>query len=411
MARLVSPFKAYSTSASALQTVQATVLDNGITVISEDNGSALTTVSVVVAAGSRYETAATAGAASLVETMAYQSTVNRSGLWITRETEAAGAQLSSSFDRENISYTAKFLRGEYNLVMDNLSDAVTGQLFMSHEVDRCVPFAQKKNAAASSKNAVVNTLVENAFRAGLERPAAPFPENVSRLTSETLQGYTKALFTGDRIAVVGHGISHADLVAKVKRNFAGVAKTGAARAPAAYSAGSSRIRSGAADATIAIGYQGVSISDKNALAVRVLSNIVGPTSRFPSAPSSTGHAFSLNFSDTGLFGFFVNGKCVDGITRNVKNAQALLAGGFSPAALEAAKAAVQTTLTEQCPAQRIQGYAAQALGKAAIVSPEAQLEALAGLTAADVSAAAAAVLKSKPTVVALGNLDICPYEF
>ncbi len=106
---------------------------------------------------------------------------------------------------------------------------------------------------------------------------------------------------------------------------------------------------------------------------------MGPCTRYQ-------YAFSTNFTDTGLFGVIVNGKCADGINSAVKNSRSLLAGNYSPAALDAAKAIVRTTLTEQCPTQRIQAYAAQALGKASIVSPEAQLARLAGLTAADIKA-------------------------
>lgn len=415
--------KAYSTLRDALTTapllrsvpatmgtVQTTTLKNGITVISEDGGVPLSTVLVVVAAGSRNETVSSAGSASLIHAMAYQSTKNRSGLWITRETEAAGADLSASFDREVISYNCTFLRNETSIVLDNLADAVTGQLFLNHELQDGISRATA-SANVCTKNVVMDALMEGAFRTGLGRPSSPFPENLANLTTESLTEYMQSNFTGNRIVVVGNGVSHDELVHKVTKAFP-VSPTGAALAPAKYYGdASTRIRTGDNHATFAVGYQGFAISSKHALAGRVLSNILGCCTRLPFGQSriSNGHAFNLNFSDSGLFGYVLNVKSAEDVATNMKRVNDILSGNFTSATVNAAKAVARSAIAEQTWSQRVQSYAAQAIGKAAISSPEQQVSLLDALTDADIQAAAKAIKSSKPTLVAYGNVDLCPY--
>lgn len=59
-------------SASLCRHMQITKLSNGVVVASNDNGSPASSVSVVVAAGSRYETAGNQGAAQLLAHSAFQ---------------------------------------------------------------------------------------------------------------------------------------------------------------------------------------------------------------------------------------------------------------------------------------------------------------------------------------------------
>lgn len=82
----------------------------GVRVAGFDNGQPTTSISVVVKAGSRHETAP--GVAHALSRFAFKSTQSGSALKTVRETELYGGVLSSSHDREHIVLNAEFLRGD-----------------------------------------------------------------------------------------------------------------------------------------------------------------------------------------------------------------------------------------------------------------------------------------------------------
>ena len=112
----------------------ATVVDSaGVKVAAADNGEPTTAVTVLVKAGSRYETkpgvahalknfafkvglrgrvCAVGGTLLTTERVLLQSTDKRSTLGTIREAELYGGILSSSLSREHLAVTAEFLRGD-----------------------------------------------------------------------------------------------------------------------------------------------------------------------------------------------------------------------------------------------------------------------------------------------------------
>lgn len=401
---------------------QVTVLDNGITVVSEDGHGPVAAVSVMVVAGSRHEGPATAGAAHFIRALAYQSTQNRSGLWITRELEAAGASLCAVSDREFITYNCSFLRNDAAVVLENLSDAVTGQSFHPWELEQIAPRVQEEVQHACSKTSVFDALHEAAFRTGLGRPTVSATAHT--LEPHTLKAYTQALFTGPRTAVIGYGVDHETLVARVRKNFAGVAGTAAAVTAGKYHGGGAvRIRADTPSVTMAMGFQGVALGDKDALALHVLGTVLGTGARVPNGHSQSKlakalpacchtHSFNFNYSDAGLFGCIVKGpapEVAESVRKAVRVTREVLAGSFTADDVAVAKAIVRTTIAEQTAWQRSHAYGAQALSKAAVASPEDLLTRLDALTDTAVKTVAQRVAGSKPTFAAHGNVDYCPY--
>ncbi|KAJ2980217.1 hypothetical protein NUW54_g11036 [Trametes sanguinea] len=89
----------------------ATVVDAaGVKVAAADNGEATSAVTVIVKAGSRFETKP--GVAHALKNYAFKSTDKRSTLGTVREAELYGGVLSSSLSREHLAVTAEFLRGD-----------------------------------------------------------------------------------------------------------------------------------------------------------------------------------------------------------------------------------------------------------------------------------------------------------
>ncbi len=85
------------------------------------------TVSVFVGAGSSSETQQTAGAAKVLEYLAFNATTNRSTFRVTRELEKYGTVFSAVAGREHISYTVESTKIETAEVTEILMDAVLNQ--------------------------------------------------------------------------------------------------------------------------------------------------------------------------------------------------------------------------------------------------------------------------------------------
>lgn len=88
-------------------------------------------VGLYVDCGSKYETAASAGASHLLERAAFKATANRSAFRVQREAEAIGANLLASASREQMAYTADTLKSHLPEAVELLADAVLNPKFES----------------------------------------------------------------------------------------------------------------------------------------------------------------------------------------------------------------------------------------------------------------------------------------
>ncbi len=55
-----------------------------------------------------------------------QSTQKRTNVYIAKEAEANGIKLSSCFNRETVGFHATFLKSHFNVAVNSISEAVTG---------------------------------------------------------------------------------------------------------------------------------------------------------------------------------------------------------------------------------------------------------------------------------------------
>ena len=118
-------------------TVGKTVLDNGVTVLSEHVPHLRSaTVGVWVAVGSRAETAPDNGIGHFIEHMLFKGTSRRKALDISREIESVGGTMNACTDREFIFFFAKVLAKDFPLVADLLSDIYLHSTFEGREIER-----------------------------------------------------------------------------------------------------------------------------------------------------------------------------------------------------------------------------------------------------------------------------------
>ncbi|OGP33848.1 MAG: hypothetical protein A2X88_01880 [Deltaproteobacteria bacterium GWC2_65_14] len=117
--------------------VARTVLDNGVTILSEQVPHLVsTTVGIWVPAGSRGESPAENGIGHFIEHMLFKGTVRRKALDISREIESVGGNMNACTDREYVYFFAKVLSRDFSLAVDILSDIYLNSCFDSLELER-----------------------------------------------------------------------------------------------------------------------------------------------------------------------------------------------------------------------------------------------------------------------------------
>ncbi|PWB65845.1 MAG: peptidase M16 [Deltaproteobacteria bacterium] len=118
-------------------TVGKTVLDNGVTVISEQVPHLYSaTVGIWVSVGSRAESPPDSGIGHFIEHMLFKGTGRRKAIDISREIESVGGTMNAYTDREYIFFFAKALAKDFPLAADLLCDIFLDSRFDAEEMER-----------------------------------------------------------------------------------------------------------------------------------------------------------------------------------------------------------------------------------------------------------------------------------
>jgi predicted Zn-dependent peptidase len=118
-------------------TVSRTVLDNGVTVLSERVPHLLSvTAGIWVPAGSRSESPQENGITHFIEHMLFKGTARRSAIDIARAIESVGGTMNACTDREYTFFFVKALAKDFALAVDLLSDICLGSVFDEREIER-----------------------------------------------------------------------------------------------------------------------------------------------------------------------------------------------------------------------------------------------------------------------------------
>ena len=91
-------------------------------------------VGVTVAAGSVHETPSSAGAAHMLQRLAFQETQNRSLGAISHSVEVTGGELGAEAGRERMFYSFDALRASMPLAVEVLLDCVRNPAFLRSQV-------------------------------------------------------------------------------------------------------------------------------------------------------------------------------------------------------------------------------------------------------------------------------------
>lgn len=118
-------------------TVARTVLDNGVTILSERIPHLVSaTVGIWVPVGSRAESPSENGIGHFIEHMLFKGTPRRKAIDISREIESVGGSMNACTDREYVFFYAKVLARDFPLSIDILSDIYRNSTFEEGEMER-----------------------------------------------------------------------------------------------------------------------------------------------------------------------------------------------------------------------------------------------------------------------------------
>ncbi|KAG6879312.1 hypothetical protein C0992_003639 [Termitomyces sp. T32_za158] len=400
----------------------ATVVESaGLRVATAGASQPTSSVTVLVKAGSRFETKP--GVANALKNFAFKSTAKRSALGTVRESELYGGVLSASLTREHLALTADFLRGDEQFFVDVLSSFVNSAKFTRHEFEEYVtPLIEADVAAVDADPATHAIEIAHAlaFRSGLG--ASLFAPSHSSLTAEDIKAFAKTAFTKDNIVVLGSGIDQSLLSRLVEKSFTATPSTTSATSPAStYFGGETRINAHNGPHTVFIGYgaTGTPSPELAALAAHISpapsikwSKGISPLSSAIPDNASVQSVY-LPYSDATLVGVLVQGASAAEVKTAATAAVAELkkaAAGLSAEDLK--KAIAKAKFAAANAVERRDGLAAT-LGSQILSSASTTLDATLAsfdkVSATGFSRAVSELVKGKPTYVVVGDATALPY--
>lgn len=203
-------------------TTAKTVLDNGVTIVSEHVPHLRSaTVGVWITVGSRDESPPENGIGHFIEHMLFKGTARRRALDISREIESVGGTINAYSDREYIFFFGKVLTKDFSLVADILSDIYLNSTFDGRELEREKSVVlQEILMVEDSPEDLLHDFFHESYWGGhpLGLPIQGTTGNVAAFTRERVTGYFRDRFwrRGVIVSVVGN-VPHERVVAEFER--------------------------------------------------------------------------------------------------------------------------------------------------------------------------------------------------
>jgi predicted Zn-dependent peptidase len=410
--------------------VEVSRLSNGLTVATETLPHIESVaLGVWVKSGARDERPEEHGLAHLLEHMAFKGTGSRSAWKIASEIEDVGGEINAATSVETTSFYARVLKEDVPLAIDILSDILMDSQFDPSELEREQHVILQEIGAAhdTPDDIVFDRFTESAFlNQTLGRSILGTPETVKSFTSKQLHTFMERQYGADRMVVVAAGgVKHDDFVREVEKRLGSFRPTATSKPAslATYTGGDFREQRDLMDAQLVLGFEGRAYHVRDFYASQVLSMILGGgmSSRlFQEVREKRGlcysiYAFHWGFSDTGLFGIHAaTGKedipqlvpvLIDELHRAGEN--------ITQEELNRARAQYRAGLmmSHESASSRASQIARQMMLFGRPVGTDELVDRLSKLTVERLTDLSYRLFTSKPTLAAVGPVDLLPdYE-
>jgi len=408
--------------------IETSTLPNGLIVSSVSApASAVTTLGVVVKAGSRFESHDNLGVGHAIRIAAGLATKNSTSFAVVRNLQQVGAGLTCTQGREYLLYTTQMTRDKVDTAIDFFLDTIAQPVFKPWELSDNAYRMVQDVAELSNEAKAVELVHKAAYRTGLGNSIISPAHMIGKHKAAMLEAFHAKHFVGNGAALVGVGIDHAKLL-----KYADILKLnkGAGAASAGkYYGGEVRQDCGGRQAVVVLAADTAGLSNpREAVACRLLQKILGAAPKIPfgngvgqlhkaatkACPDANFAVSAVNYDyvDSGLVGAFIvseaaaAGKVVEAV------AAALRSASVTEAELKAAKKALAVDISES----NINALdLAVDIGVSGIIrsghplSSIDKLDLIAQASLADVQAVAKKLASSKLSMSAVGNLVTVPY--
>ncbi|CEF66929.1 Cytochrome b-c1 complex subunit 1, mitochondrial [Strongyloides ratti] len=330
---------------SSSNVTESTTLKNGIKVAVNNNGRPMTTVGVWIDSGSRYETEENNGVANLVEHLLYKGTNKRSQVQLETELGKIGARLSSVTSREHTAYFAQAPSGKVEQVVEILADVLRNSKFSESNIEKEKQILLNKLDEVENdyQEVVFDNLHATAFQGTpLAKSIYGTTETIQNLSRNDVLNFIDDHYKPVRMAISAVGGVNTDTIVNLSEKYFGDLKNEYKRKipnnyGTRFTGSEYRYRNDYIPYMYgAYAVEGVGASSKDALPLKIASSCVGQWDKtygaLQNSPSTLiqkmstkGHiqlfnSFSINYRDTGLFGFYFvhEGNDLDDVTNAVR---------------------------------------------------------------------------------------------
>ncbi|NTU72026.1 MAG: insulinase family protein [Coriobacteriia bacterium] len=403
-----------------------TVLDNGITVISEYMESVRSvTLGIWFAVGSRDETPEEAGMSHFMEHMMFKGTPTRSAKDISEEFDRMGAEFNAGTSKEYTVYYARFLDQHLPLAFEILGDMVVNASCLQEECEKERKVVLEEiGRMEDNPEDHVGDVFESALmpQHPLGLPVIGRRETVETFGNAEANAFRdKHFVTGNVVVAAAGNVDHDDLVALVEAHLAGLPEGPRTERESIEPIGQKSHASlwdDTKQAHILYGTIGISAADEDRFALQLLSDIVGGgmSSRlFHKIREQHGlayavQAFPLMHQDTGGFAVYVgthpdNAQRVIGMIR--EEFADVIANGVTDDELNRVResSSGHLVLSTEATRTRMMRLGRSEIGGLEILSTDEAIDRYERVTHEDISRVAARVLDSPATLAVIGPFD------
>jgi len=399
-----------------------TALPSGLRIVTDANPLLRTAaIGLFVAAGSRHEREEEHGLSHLLEHMAFKGTGTRNAREIAETIENVGGDLNAETGVEQTGYFAHVLKEDAGLALELLADIYCDSRFDAQELER------EKNVIVQEIGAVEDTpddLVFDHLSAvawkgqAIGRAILGTRDTVGAFGRDAIDGYLKRHYRARATVVAAAGaVDHDEIVARAEAALRSLGPDAApAPTPASYTGGEILTKKGLEQTHIVIGFAGRAIPEADHDAAQVFATAVGggmSSPLFQEVREKRGLAYAINafhwsFADAGLFGVYAGCAAKDAgeLTAAALDCIAEATERLDDAAVARAKAQmkVATLSVLEQPGARAQQLARQLFAYQRTLTLEEAIARIEAVDARAARAAGAAMLKSAPTVAAIGRI-------
>jgi len=204
--------------------INKTILDNGLTVLSESIPSYKSaSIGLWVKTGSRYENYSEMGLVHFIEHMLFKGTKNRNALQIAMELEKYGGSLNAFTAKEETCFYAHVLDTHLKKGIEVLADMICNPLFNENDIkmEKQVVLEEISSVKDTPEEYIFDIFQEKIFPGqSIGYPILGKTKHIHDIKREQILSFFDKYYKPDNIIVaVAGSVNHNELVDLVNKNF------------------------------------------------------------------------------------------------------------------------------------------------------------------------------------------------